>query len=434
MSILRPQAPRAFVPLLQPARYKGAHGGRGSGKSHFFAEMIVAEHIRDPGSRSVCIREVQKTLAQSSKKLIEDKIVALGVGHLFEVQREQIIAPGGGLIVFQGMQDHNAESIKSLEKFKRAWVEEAQTLSERSLTLLRPTIRAEGSEIWASWNPRRKTDAIDKFLRQDRPEGAIVVQANWRDNPWFPDVLEAERKLDLARYPDRYEHIWEGGYAQALEGAYYARALAEARTQGRIVQGLSVDPILPVRAYWDIGGAGARADAMAIWIVQAVAREIRCLDYIEGQGQVLAYYVAELRKRGWANVQCVLPHDGINTNNITGKRYKDHLTEAGFDDVRVIPNQGAGAAMMRIEAARRLFPRILFNEAKTEAGREALGYYHEKRDEERNIGLGPEHDWSSNGADAFGLMAIDYDEPGGIEIPDRYARKRQTRSNSFMAA
>lgn len=417
-----------------PSRYKGAHGGRGSGKSHFFAELMVEEHIRDPGSRSVCIREVQKTLAQSSKKLIEDKIVALGVGHLFEVQREQIIAPGGGLIVFQGMQDHNAESIKSLEKFKRAWIEEAQTLSERSLTLLRPTIRAEGSEIWASWNPRRKTDAIDKFLRQDRPPGSVVVQANWRDNPWFPDVLEAERKLDLARYPDRYEHIWEGGYAQALEGAYYARALAEARTQGRIVQGLSVDPILPVRAYWDIGGAGARADAMAIWIVQAVAREIRCLDYIEGQGQVLAYYVAELRKRGWAGAQCVLPHDGINTNNITGKRYKDHLAEAGFDDVRVIPNQGAGAAMMRIEAARRLFPRILFSEAKTEAGREALGYYHEKRDEERNIGLGPEHDWSSNGADAFGLMAIDYDEPGGIEIPDRYARKRQTRSNSFMAA
>ena len=149
---------------------------------------------------------------------------------------------------------------------------------------------------------------------------------------------------------------------------------------------------------------------------------------------MLAYYVAELRKRGWANAQCVLPHDGINTNNITGKRYKDHLVEAGFEDVRVIPNQGAGAAMMRIEAARRLFPRILFNEAKTEAGREALGYYHEKRDEERNIGLGPEHDWSSNGADAFGLMAIDYDEPGGIEIPDRYARKRNTRSNSFMAA
>lgn len=412
MSILEIKTPRVFVPLLRPARYKGAHGGRGSGKSHFFAEKMVEDHIYDPGSRSVCIREVQKTLAQSSKKLIEDKIITLGVGHLFEVQRDQIIAPGGGLIVFQGMQDHNAESIKSLEKFKRAWIEEAQTLSERSLTLLRPTIRAEGSEIWASWNPRRKSDAIDKFLRQDKPDSAVVVEANWRDNPYFPGVLEDERKLDLEKYPDRYDHIWEGGYAQALEGAYYAKHLAKAKAEGRIGR-VSQDPLLTVRAYWDIGGAGARADAMSIWIVQFVEKEIRVLDYIEGQGQVLAYYVNEMRARGWGAAACVLPHDGTNTNNITGKRYEDHLRDAGFADVRVIPNQGSGAAAQRIEAARRWFPRVWFNEKPTEPGREALGYYHEKRDEERNIGLGPEHDWSSHAADAFGLMAIDYVEPSG---------------------
>lgn len=412
MSILEIKTPRVFAPLLRPARYKGAHGGRGSGKSHFFAEKMVEDHICDPGSRSVCIREVQKTLAQSSKKLIEDKIITLGVGHLFEVQRDQIIAPGGGLIVFQGMQDHNAESIKSLEKFKRAWIEEAQTLSERSLTLLRPTIRAEGSEIWASWNPRRKSDAIDKFLRQDKPDSAVVVEANWRDNPYFPGVLEDERKLDLEKYPDRYDHIWEGGYAQALEGAYYAKHLAKAKAEGRIGR-VSQDPLLAVRAYWDIGGAGARADAMSIWIVQFVEKEIRVLDYIEGQGQVLAYYVNEMRARGWGAAACVLPHDGTNTNNITGKRYEDHLRDAGFADVRVIPNQGSGAAAQRIEAARRWFPRVWFNEKPTEPGREALGYYHEKRDEERNIGLGPEHDWSSHAADAFGLMAIDYAEPSG---------------------
>lgn len=397
------------MPLLAPARYKGVHGGRGSGKSHFFAEMMVEEHIRDRGSRSVCIREVQKTLAQSSKKLIEDKIIEMGVGSQFEVQREQIITPGGGLIAFQGMQDHNAESIKSLEKFNRAWVEEAQTLSERSLTLLRPTIRAEGSEIWASWNPRRKSDAIDKFLRQDKPASAIVVEANWRDNPWFPAVLEDERKLDLERYPDRYDHIWEGGYAQALEGAYYAKHLSTAKAQGRVCR-LSVDPILSTRAYWDIGGAGARADAMSIWIVQFVGKEIHVLDYIEGQGQVLGYYVNELRSRGWEKAECILPHDGVNTNNITGKRYEDHLRDAGLS-VRVVPNMGAGAATQRIEAARRWFSRMWFNDAQTAPGREALGYYHERKDEARNIGLGPDHDWSSHAADAFGLMAVDYAEP-----------------------
>lgn len=410
MSVLNLPTAEVFEPLLAPSRYKGAWGGRGSGKSHFFAEMLVEECILKPGTRAVCIREVQKTLAQSSKKLIEDKIAAMGVGSQFNVLQDRVETPGGGLILFQGMADHNAESIKSLEGCRIAWAEEAQTLSNRSLSLLRPTIREDGSEIWFSWNPRRKSDAVDEFLRgTDKAPGAVVVKANWRDNPWFPKVLDEERKLDLWRYPDRYEHIWEGDYARAFEGAYFARVLAEAKSSGRIGR-VSADPLLPVRAFFDLGGSGASADAMAIWLVQWVAQEIRILDYIEGQGQVLAYYVDALRQRGWEKAICYLPHDGMNANAITGKRYKDHLEDAGFE-TQVISNQGKGAAMMRVEAVRRIFPKCWFNEATTEAGRDALGYYHEKKDEARNVGLGPEHDWSSHGADAFGLMAVAYEEP-----------------------
>jgi len=155
--------------LLSPARYKGAHGGRGSGKSHFFGEMLVETCMAERGLLSVCIREIQRTLAQSSKRLIESKIAALGVGSKFKIFADKIATPGDGLIVFQGMRDHTAESIKSLEGFKRAWIEEAQNLSARSLTLLRPTIRAKGSELWASWNPTRKSDAIDDFLSRVNP-------------------------------------------------------------------------------------------------------------------------------------------------------------------------------------------------------------------------------------------------------------------------
>lgn len=400
---------RVFEPLLKPARYKGGYGGRGSGKSHFFGELLVETCVAEPGTLAVCIREVQKTLAQSSKRLIESKIESLGLGPQFRVFNDKIETPGDGLIIFQGMQDHTAESIKSLEGFKIGWIEEAQTLSQRSLTLLRPTLRSENSELWASWNPRRKSDAIDDFLRAKRPSNAIVVQANWRDNPWFPAVLEEERKLDLALYPERYEHIWEGDYAKAFEGAYFAKGLAEAKTQGRIAR-VAADPLLPLRAFFDLGGSGATADAMAIWIVQWVGREIRVIDYIEGIGQVLAYYVTELRRRGYANALCILPHDGVNENNLTGKRYEDHLRDAGFE-VEVVKNQGKGAAKMRIEAVRRVLPHCWFNEATTEAGRDALGYYHERKDETRNVGLGPEHDWSSHAADAFGLMAIAYEEP-----------------------
>jgi phage terminase large subunit len=400
---------RIFEPLLKPSRYKGAWGGRGSGKSHYMAGAVVEHCLLNPGSRIVCIREVQKTLAQSAKLLIENKIQEFGVGHLFRVLYDRIETPGGGLIIFQGMVDATAESIKSLEGYNIAWVEEAQTLSARSLALLRPTIRADNSEIWFSWNPRRKSDAVDQFLRGAKPDNAIVVKANWRDNPWFPSVLEEERHLDLSKFPDRYHHVWEGDYAKAFEGAYFATGLAEARKQGRIGK-VAADPLLPLRLYWDIGGAGAKADACAIWVVQFVHQEIRVLDYIEGQGQVLGYYTQELHHRGYDKALCTLPHDGMNANAITGLKYADHLRDAGFS-VTVVPNQGAGAAAQRIEAVRRLLPKCWFNEATTEAGRDALGYYHEKKDEQRSIGLGPEHDWSSHAADAFGLMAIAYEEP-----------------------
>ncbi len=408
-SVLEIQTAPVFAPLLKPARYKGAFGGRGSGKSHFFAEALVEEAILHRGLRAVCIREVQKSLKDSAKRLIEDKIETMGVGSYFQVREDRIVTPGDGQIIFQGMQDHTSETIKSLEGFHRAWIEEAQTLSEHSLMLLRPTIRAEKSEIWASWNPRRKSDAIDVFLRSDPPENAIVVKANWSDNPWFPDVLEQERQDDLKKYPDRYEHIWEGDYIKVFSGAYYAKCLLDAKAEGRIGK-LAADPLVRKRAYWDIGGAGHNADANTIWIVQFVGRDIFVLDYIEGQGQVLGYYVEELRNRGHGSALCVLPHDGVNANSITGKRFEEHLSDAGFE-TKVVPNQGRGAAMMRVEAARRVFPRVWFNEATTEPGRDALGAYHARKDTSRNVDLGPEHDWASHGADAFGLMSIDYEAP-----------------------
>jgi phage terminase large subunit len=141
------QTPQVFEPLSQPARYKGAWGGRGSGKSWHFASMVVERCLLKPGSRIVCIREIQKSLNQSAKALIERTIQQLRVGSQFRVLYDRIETPGDGLIIFQGMQDQNAESIKSLESVDIAWVEEAHILSQRSLALLRPTIRAEGSEI-----------------------------------------------------------------------------------------------------------------------------------------------------------------------------------------------------------------------------------------------------------------------------------------------
>ena len=411
MSALSIPTARVFQPLLAPARFKGAYGGRGSGKSHFFAELLVEECQAVKGTRGLCIREVQRTLAQSSKQLIEGKIAALSLGHGFKVYHDRIATPGDGVIIFQGMQDHTAESIKSLEGFRFAWIDEAQTLSARSLSLLRPTIRADDSQIWASWNPRRKADPIDDFFRVKKPEGAVCVGANWRDNPWWNAVLEAERQLERRHYPERYDHTYEGGYARAFEGAYFAAMMAQAKAENRIGH-VTADPLLPLRAFIDIGGSGANADAFTIWIVQWVGQEIRILDYYEAVGQVLAFHLNWLRERGYARAIITLPHDGVNENNITGKRYEDHLRDAGFAVEPPVKNQGRGAAAMRIEAVRRLGSKMWWNENTTEPGRDAIGFYHEKKDDARNIGLGPEHDWSSHAADALGLMAICYEEPG----------------------
>ncbi len=283
---------------MTSSRYKGLYGGRGSGKSHFFGELLVETCQSERGTLAVCIREAQRTLAQSSKRLIESKIASLGLGHGFKLFSDKIETPGDGLIIFRGMRDYTANSIKSLEGFRIAWIDEAQTLSARSLALLRPTIRAPGSELWASWNPRRKSDAIDDFLRTRKPEGAVVINANWRDNPWFPAVLDEERNLDLALYPDRYDHIWEGDYVRAFDGAYFADVLAQAKRDGRISK-VSADPLLPLRAFIDIGGAGGLADAFTIWIVQWAGNEIRVLDYYEFVGQVLAFHTNWLRAHGY---------------------------------------------------------------------------------------------------------------------------------------
>ena len=408
MTALRIDTAPVFEPLLVPARYKAAYGGRGSGKSHFFADLLIEDSLAERGLLTLCVREVQKSLQQSAKRLIEAKLAEhrLGEADGFRVFREVIQTPGDGVVAFQGMQDHTADSVKSFEGFKRAWVEEAQSLSSASLTLLRPTIRAPGSQLWFSWNPRRKGDPVDQMLRGPAlPTGAVVVRANWSDNPWFPAELEQERRDCLRIEPDHYAHTWEGEYATVLKGAYYATCLAEARQENRLAR-VGRDPLMPIYAFWDIGVR----DATAIWIAQFVGREIRVLDYYEAVRQPLAAHLEWLRSQGYGSAVCYLPHDGAREDACTAIRFEDHIRSAGFV-VITIPNQGKGAALKRVEAGRRLFPCIWFNAEACSAGLDALGWYHEKQDEARSVGLGPAHDWASHGADAFGLMCVAYEAP-----------------------
>jgi len=258
MTTLQIKTPEWAEPLLAPARYKGAWGGRGSGKSHLFAEMLIEAHILDPHTSSVCVREIQKSLAQSVKRLLELKIHDLGVGDLFEIQEFVIKRRNGsGLILFQGMQNHTNDSIKSLEGFDRAWVEEAQSISQRSLDMLRPTIRKPGSELWFSWNPSSPNDPIDQLLRGDNsPPGAVVVKVNWNDNPWFPEVLRKEMEFDRARDLDKFAHVWGGEYLTRSNARVFRNwrvdefeAPANAMFRFGADWGFATDPTVLIRCY-----------------------------------------------------------------------------------------------------------------------------------------------------------------------------------------
>ena len=195
---------------------------------------------------------------------------------------------------------------------------------------------------------------------------------------------------------------------------------------------MTADPLMQIRCYWDIGGTGAKADATAIWAVQFVGHEIRVLNYYEAQGQPMAEHVHWLREQGYERALQVLPHDGGQHEKIERRTYESALKDSGFA-VKVLQNIGEGAAMIRVNAVRRLLPSMWFNKDTTEGGRDALAAYHEKRDEERNIGLGPNHDWSSHGADAFGLMALDY-VPGGEKRAVEAKSARAASAGSWMGA
>lgn len=370
----------------------------------------------------VCAREFMNSLADSSFSEVKEAIESdEWLLSQYEIGKEYIRTKDGRVeFVFVGLR-HNLGSIKSKALILLLWVDEAERVSEQAWAIVFPTVRYEDldytAEIWVTWNPERRGSATDLRFRRSTDDDIIVVELNYKDNPWFPGVLEKDRVRDLRDRPDQYEHIWEGAYATAAVGAYYAANLLLAKTEKRIIR-VARDPLMTIQSHHDIGGRGAKADAYSIWISQWIGREIRVIDHYAAVGQPLTAHVEWMRRNGYGNARVRLPHDGDN-NGGPSESWRDAWKAAGgFDVPDVIPNQGPGAAMYRIEQARRWFPRMVFDEEKTAEGRISLGMYAPKISKETGADLGPNHDVYSHDADSFGLMACDYREPkigGGVE-------------------
>lgn len=447
---LRIALPPKLIPVFHgPADVRGAYGGRGSAKTRSFAMMTAVKALmwESEGRDGIILsgRQYMNSLEDSSLEEIKSAIRSEPLLEPYFDIGEKYIRTKSGRIhyVFSGLE-RNIESVKSKSRILLCWVDEAEPVTESSWKILIPTLREEDSELWVTWNPRSKRSATHERFRKNADASMKIVEMNWRDNPAFPAKLERQRVADYNARPDSYNHIWEGGFEESATGAYFAKHLIDAREDGRIGR-IGADPYMIKRIFVDIGGTGARADAFAMWVAQFVGREVRVLDHYEMVGQPIGAHLEWLRRRKYLpnDTQIFLPHDGDTNDRVIDVSYRSAFESAMYD-VEVIPNQGKGAATQRIEALRRVLPRCWFNEDTTAAGREALAWYHEKRDENRDIGLGPEHDWASHSSDAAGLMALiaerdmqasgawysDWDVPinGGRQNEDRNGYRRHARA------
>lgn len=316
--------PRWFLPFIPPNRYKGVKGGRGSGKSHTVAEAQVERAIVDPNYRLVCIREIQKSLKFSSKALIESKIRQFGVSHLFDITMNEIKrVDGEGIMIFQGMQDHTADSIKSLEGFDCAWVEEAQNLSYRSLQLLRPTIRKSGSEIWFTWNPDLESDAVDDFFNSaiaNQAEGFVLAHVNYDQNPLLPEELLKEMEYDRKYNPATFGHVWLGEYniksdAQIFAGKFIIDEFTPESDWHGPYQGLDFgfaqDPTAAVRCWvydnelyieYEAGKIGLELDETAPFLMKKIPDFEK---YVERADSARPESISFLRRHGLGRIEAV---------------------------------------------------------------------------------------------------------------------------------
>lgn len=408
--------------LLEMHRYKVAYGGRGGAKSWAFANALLGLAVAQP-LRILCAREYQNSIDESVYQLLCNRIEALGLGSYYHVAKTEIVSGNGSEFIFSGLAEHTADSIKSYEGIDVVWVEEAHTVSKKSWDILIPTIRAENSEIWVSFNPELETDEAWRRFVANKPPGARVVKMTWRDNPWFPQVLEDERQYMQRTAPDDYENIWEGNPRQVVAGAIYAREISQMMAEGRI-RPIPYDPRLPVHTIWDLGWN----DAMAIIMVQKpVPTVLNVVNYLEDRHRSYAEYVTELDKLGYRWGTDWLPHDGANKNPQTKMSAQDTLRQLKRRSVKII---GGGRPMPveeGIRAARMMFPRVYMDDGER---RVATGYLGAKRLAEclkryrRNVPQTtgepgtPVHDEFSHGADAYRGLALIVDQ---ITNEDQFA-------------
>lgn len=396
MTSLDVDIPKKAGVLFESRRYTVLYGGRGSGKSHSVARYLLLEAAKGP-VRILCCREIQRSIRDSVHRLLSDCIAQMGLSSFYTVLETEIRGANGSLFIFSGLSTQTIDSIKSLEGIDIVWVEEAATVQERSWGLLIPTIRKPGSRFILTMNPMLESDATSQRFLVNPPPDCLAVQVNWRDNPWFPAELEAERQYHKERFPDTYEHVWEGAHLPAVEGAIYFGEIQSAEVAQRVRE-VPYDPMLKVHTFWDLG----RADSTAIIMVQVVGSEIRVFDFIEDNNKALSYYVEELKERRYNWGDDYIPHDGFHRRLETGRSTADLLQGFGRS-VQRTPDVGV---LTGIQTAREVFPRVYFDKTRSATLVTHLKNYRWDVPAGDKDATRPRHDEHSHAADAFRYLCV----------------------------
>lgn len=408
---------------LTPVRYRVGYGGRGGGRTWNYARKLLFE-TKDESLKVLCGREYQNSIRDSVHHTISDQIDRLKMNYIYEVEQARIFArpgtvlpngtPNGSEYIFKGFHQ-NIEEVKSTEGIDRLWVEEAKNTTKKSWDTLDPTVRKAGSEIWASFNPELETDETYQKFVVNTPPDAIVRKINWRDNPWFPDVLRRQMLYMKEHDYDNYMNIWEGECRLMLEGAVYADELRSAKAAGRICS-VPYDPNFPVDVIFDLG----KADMTAMWLRQQVAYERRMIGYYQAAQEDIEHYLEWLQAQRYIYGTIWLPHDAkakrLGMKKTIQEQFIQHF---GPQNVRIVPKLGIADG---INATRQGFRRVYFDKQRCADGIQALSHYrYEVVDTPKNgiiqLSRVPVHDWASHGADAFRYEAICAKIGSSNEVP-----------------
>lgn len=412
--VLKWQLPEKLGFLVnEQHRWKVAYGGRDGAKSWSFARALLILGSLRP-LRIGCFREVQKSIQDSVYKLLCDQIETMGLSQCYDVLKTEIRGKNGTEILFSGLSTQTRDSIKSFEGLDIAWVEEAQSVSKGSWEILEPTIRANGSEIWASFNPMMDTDATYKMLVLDDQPDSKVIKINWTDNPWRSRVLDAAREKMQRDDPDTFAHIYGGECRPAVLGAIYYKEVSQLRSSGRLCN-VPYDPMLKVHVITDLGFN----DYMSLILVQRLASEIRIIKYIEDRQRYIPSYSQELCELKLNYGKLYLPHDG-KAKHLTGASAEEQFRALGWD-VEIVPEIGVEQG---IRKTREVFGRFYIDKNQASELVNRLGRYRRRVNNDGQAST-PMHDDESHGADGTRYLSV---------VADQLTNEKQADAGSFYGA